>query len=808
VKGRNAVAMMMEARRAVRAVLREPVVAVLAVAALSLGIGLTTAMFSVLDALLLRGLPIDEPGEILHLERRPAGARGEGWGAPVRDYVVFSEQQQSFEGLGAFYSGNVALRSGPQTDRYNAAYLTTNGFTLLNVSAALGRVFGPADGIQGEPPIILGYHVWRDRFSSNADVIGQRVWVDGNAHTVVGVMPERFRFPFGEDLWLPLVVSAADVQREDGPSLNIFGRLKEGQSLRSARSEFNVIAARMVTAYPETKDWDIVVKPYTERFTGETATATLWVFFAAVMLVLLIACMNVANLLLVRAVHRVRDLAVRSALGAGRGSLIVSLLLEAGVLAVLGGAGGLLVALAATGGLRRLLTDRLPFWAELHTDVRALGFVAVITVLAALIAGILPALRAMRPDVRTVLQDETRGSTGIRMGRIMQGLVIVQIALSLALLVATGLLMRGIGKVRDVALGFDTSHIFTARVTLPATWDTVARSTFWRDLQRQLEANSGAANVALASAVPVTRAASSRFAIEGVSYDATQNLPAARRAVVTSSFFETFSIRPVRGRTFGPQDAGAALPVIIINERFAARYFPGEDPLGRRIRLGDADSGQPFRTIVGVIPDLWMNALDSSGDRNPAGVYIPLEQTEASDLMIAARTRAEPLAITATVRDIVFGIDPDVPIHDVRSMPQLIDDNSWFFGMGAAMMGTSGIAALILATIGLYGVVAFSVGRRTREIGIRMAIGAEPQSIVVLMLRRGFAQLAAGMLLGWGLAVALAQGISSLLFNTSPTDPVVFATVSVLLVVIAIVATLVPAVRAARIHPLSALRTD
>jgi predicted permease len=796
-----------ETRRAVRTVAREPGMAAMAVLALGLGIGLPTAMFGILDATLLRGLPVDSPRQILHLERRPEGARGEGWGAPVRDYVVWSAEQRSFEALAAYYSENVALRAGTQTERYNAARITPNAFTLLRARSALGRVFDSGDGVQQETPVMIGHHVWRDRFASDPGVIGQTVWIEGAPHTIVGVMPDRFRFPFREDLWLPLRLTEADIAREDTPSLMVFGRLRDGESLRSARAEYALIAARMVQTYPETRGWDIVVKRYTERFMGETATATMWVFFGAVLLVLIIACTNVANLLLVRAVYRVRDLAVRRALGAGRAPMVASLMLESGVLAVAGGVVGLLVALAATGAMSRLLSDRLPFWAELRMDARALAFVAIVTIAAALLAGVLPALRAMRPDVRTLLQDETRGSTGIRMGRIMQGLVVLQIALSLSLLVATGLLMRGIGKVRDVGLRFETERIFTAGVTLPASYDSVARAAFWTNLERRLETSAGAAVISLATAVPVTRAPSTRFAIEGQSYEDEQNLPAARRAIVSNTFFDTFSARAVRGRLFAAEDAAGA-PVVIINERFAARFFPGEDPLGRRIRLGTADAGQPWRSIVGIVPDLWMAALDASGDRNPAGVYVPLAQASTNTITIAALSHGDARSITTPVRDAVFALDPDVPIHDVKTMPQVIEDNSWFFGMGASIMGACGIAALVLATIGLYGVVAFSVGRRTREIGIRIAIGADPPSIVRLMLRRGLLQIAAGLVLGLTLAFLLAQGIASLIFDVSPTDPIVFASVGLILVAIALVATLFPALRAARIHPLQALRTE
>jgi putative ABC transport system permease protein len=807
-RGKPLMDMRLEIRRAWRSLVREPAVTGLAVATLALGIGLPTAMFSMLNATVLRGLPVENPRDVMHLERRPENASGEGWGVPVRDFLVWQDQQRSFEALAAYTFDNVALRSGSRTDRYDAARITTNTFDLVRSAPLLGRTFGPQDDDPGAPPIIIAFSVWRDRFGAAPDVLGQTVFVDGVAHTVVGVMPERFRFPLQQDLWVPLVLSG-DAELRDGLRLEVVGRLRPDASAGSARTEFDVIAARLADQFPETNaGWEVAVKPFTVRYVGETATKTMYVFVAAVMLVLLIACTNVANLLLVRAIHRMRDLAVRVALGAGRWRTVATLLFESSLLAILGGAAGLAVAIAMNGLLTRTLADRMPFWTVFRIDPPVLAFVAITSFLAATLAGLLPALKAMRPNIVSTLKDEARGSTGFQIGRIMQSMIVLQIALSLALLVTTGLLLRANAKVRNVGFGFETGQVFTARVTLPGEWDGGARTRFFDQLEQRLAAEPGARSVALATETPIMRSPQTRFALETSTATRDEDLPVARRAIVSTDFFQTFATNPIRGRVFTSADRDGANPVAIVNQDFANQFFPGADAIGQRIRLGGIQSNQPWRTIVGVVPDLWMGALDASEDRNPPGFYIPLAQAPPADVAIAILARAEPMSLTTRVRDIVFEIDPDLPIHQVRSMDQVITDNSWFYAMGAAIMGVCGLGALLLATIGLYGVVAFSVGKRIREFGIRMAMGADSRSIVRLVLRRGAGELAIGVITGLALATLIARGIESLLFETSTTDPLVLTTVSVTLVAIALVASLIPARRAARTDPLHALRAD
>lgn len=797
-------------KQAFRALRRRPGVVVLAVIALALGIGLPAAIYSVLDATFLRGLPVEEGDRVMHLERRPFGRTGEGWGVEARDYLTWQESQRSFESLGAFRFTSLTLRDANGADRYAGARVTPNTFEILRVRAAIGRTFTAADAEPGaEPVVILGHTVWRDRHGSDPGIIGRTLFVDGVAHTVVGVMPEEFRFPVEQDVMLPFRVPPGAADQNDFGAFEAFGRLADGVSLGDARADLAVIGARVAERWPETNEnMGVSIKPYTARFTGENATRQAWVMLGAVLLVLLVASVNVANLQLVRVVERLRDLAVRTAMGATRGQIMRQLFLESGAITLLGGLLGIVVTAIAIRGFGVLFPPhRMPFWYDLRLDLPVLAFIALLSVAAAFLAGVLPALKASGQNLLDTLNDESRGATGVRIGRLMQGLVVLEIAFSLALLVTGGLLLLGVSKVQPDRLGMAVDDVVTARIALPSSYDPGARTRYWNELVSVVEAGAAVQTAALATDLPATHADYRRFAIEGIDYDEERGLPGARSVVTSSRMFDVFGRKVVRGRGFAAQDAADGVPVVLVNERFARVWFGGEDPIGRRIRIGE-DAGAEWRTIVGIAPDLWANGLDSSPDRNPPAMYTPLAQEPPFSASIAMRASGNPAAALSELRTAAFALEPEAPVHDAMTMVQLIEDNSWFFGMAASIMGVAGLVALLLATIGLYGVIAFSVGRRTKEIGIRMAFGATTKRIHTLILRRGLPSIAAGMLAGFALAVILARGISDLLFGVAPTDLRVFAGVGIFLAGVAVAAMIIPANRAASIHPLEALRSE
>jgi predicted permease len=791
-------------RRAARGLLRRPGISVLAVLALGFGVGLPTAVFSLVDAAVLRGLPIPEPGRLMHLERRRVGTSGEGFGAAPRDYLEWSAQQRSFESLGAFRAATVTVRGTDGADRWRAAYLTPNAFRILGVAPARGRAFGAADAPAAlQSSVVLSDRVWRERYGADPGLVGRTLWVDGAARTVVGVMPAGFRFPTDEDVWIPLVLPAGAATAPNAEPLDVFGLLRPGTSRAQARAEFATVARRMAQAYPETnRDLEVTVKPFTERFVGETPTATMYVMLGTVLLVLALACTNVASLLLVRAVHRAREVVVGVALGASRARVVGDVLLESAILAAAGGALGVGVAWGGITLLARAFAGRLPYWAEPRLDATVTLFAVALGAAAALLAGVLPALRTTRADPAGVLRDDSRGATGVRVGRVMQSLVVLELALSMALLVTSALLTRSVVNSARVDLGFPARDLFTARV---AATDGAARARFYDELERRVRAVPGVAEAGLASDLPGTHTPLRRVPLEGAVYRARDEMPVAHLASVSAALFPALGVAPVAGRTFGPQDRADGAPVAVVNARFVQRYLHGGDAVGRRIRVGPDSAA--WRTIVGVVPDLWMGAFDSSPDRNPAGVYVPLAQSAPEAVAVAARVRGgDPLAITGAVRAAVFAVDRDAPIFDVRAMPQVVTDGTWFYGLGAGLVGVCGVTALLLAAVGVYGVVAFSVGQRRREFGIRVALGAQGVSIVGLVLRRGAGQLALGLGGGALLAAALARGVESLLFEVSPSDPAVFAGIALGLAAIAGAAMLVPASSAARGEPLETLR--
>jgi putative ABC transport system permease protein len=524
--------------------------------------------------------------------------------------------------------------------------------------------------------------------------------------------------------------------------------------------------------------------------------------------VLLVACANVANLLLVRAVHGLRDLAVRRALGASRGRILRQLFVESTVLCVVGGVVGIGVAFAATGGLRRLLGDgRFPWWADLRLDGGTVLFALGLTAVAVMIAGAFPALRTMRTDVTDTLKDEARGSSGFKAGRAMRTLVVVQLAFSFGLLAVTALMIQSVRQVSNVRFGFATADVLTARVSLPEQLDAEGRTAFHTELQQRLGASPSIAGVALGTSVPGAHSGFTRFALDGVEYPDDDALPSQRRVTVSDRFFETYGVAPTRGRAFDPTDATGP-PVAIVNERFATRYLAGRDPLGARMRLGRSQDGEDWRTIVGVVPDLYAGGLDNSSDRNPPAIYLPLSQTPAQTVTIAVRTRGAPLAAAPVLRAAVAEIDPDVPVYEIKSMTQVLSDSSWFYGMFAWIVAACGASALLLAAIGLYGVMAFSVGRRRREFGVRMALGAAGPRIVALVIRNAALQIAIGLSLGVLLGLVLARGVSNMFFGVNPSDALTFVAVCTVLALISVAATLLPAIRASRVQPLEALRID
>jgi predicted permease len=746
----------------------------------------------------------------MHLERSNLAQGVESMEVTVHDYYDWRAQQTTFSDLAAFYSGTANL-SGTEgrPERYNGAFVTDNTFRLLRVNALLGRTFQEGDDDPGAVPVaLIGYDVWQNRFNGDPGIVGTTARINARPTTIVGVMPDGFRFPLAEELWLPMNQDPTSLARGTGLTLEAMGRLGPGTSLEQAAAELATIARRLEAEYPATNEGvGTVIKPFTEEYIGAEPAALLHTMLAAVFLVLLIACANVANLLLARAMQRGKEVAIRSSLGATRLRIVLQFLNETLVLASVGAVLGLAIAWV---GIRlfnnAIAPTQPPFWIRIELDAVVLLFVAGLTVVATILAGVFPAVRASGANVNDVLKDESRGSSSLRLGKLSRGLVIAEIALSCGLLVAAGLMVKSVIQLRTFDYGFDT-EVFTARIGLfegdyP---DAESRRRFYDELVTRLRGVPGVEGAALGTALPGLGSGSNRIAIEGESYPTEQDHPVASLGIISDGYFASFGVRVSQGRDFGPQDAHGGVPAVIVNQTFARQHLGTESPLGRRVRMV-GDSTEPWRTVVGVAPDLLMDEVD---DPNSAGMYVPVAQRDARFMSLIARTAgSNPMAIAPAMREAVNRVDADLPLYFVDTLQGRINQSTWFYRVFGVLFMVFGGAALFLGGIGLYGVMSFSVGRRTQEIGIRMALGAQQRDVLRLILRQGMWQIGIGLAAGVVLAGFLAQGLQIVLFQVEPLDPTMFALIAGLLFVVGMLASYVPARRAAIIDPVDALRYE
>ncbi len=797
-------------RYAIRMLFNSPGISIIAIVALALGIGVTTTMYSIVYGALLRGLPFEDGNRIYTIDRIDV-IDGDHMSPSIHDYLDWRERQTSFEDLGGLYTGTINIVGTDSPDRYDGAFMSANSFNILGVRAALGRTFlEDEDSPDAELVVVLSHHVWRDRYGSDREVVGRVIRANGEQATIVGVMPEGFLFPVLQDVWVPLRLDALELPRGNGIGLSVFGRLRADADLDQAQAEFDAIQAQIAAEFPDlNENIGISMRPYVQESIGEEAVTMLWTMLGAVFFVLLIACANVANLLVSRAFDRNKEVAIRTALGANRGRVVMQILIEAGVLAVVGSLLGIALAMVGVDWFRDAISGTgAPFFIDIRVDAPILLFVLGVTTLATIFAGTLPALQVTRGNLNEILSDESRGSSSFRMGRLSRGLVVAQVALSCALLVGAGLMIRSVVNLGTADYGFDPDEILTARVGLFVSEypDVDSRLRFFDDLLRRLEDHPATVAATLTTNLPVSQMGNRRFRVEGETYADDDDRPDANAAIASRGLFETYGIEVTRGRDFDDTDTATSLPVIIVNETFIERYMEGRDPLGKRIAFSPAASSEDrWHTIVGVVPDLFM---DGPLNESPDGFYIPLPQADARFISIAVRTRGEPLAFTPALRQEVMSVDVDMPIYWVRTMTGHIEEQTWFYWVFGSLFGAFGSVALLLASVGLYGVMSFAVRRRTAEVGIRMALGARASSVLALVMRQGLFQLGFGLAIGLLMATGLAQLMEVLLFQVEPTDATTFVSISLTLLATGIVASLIPALRASRVDPIIALRNQ
>jgi putative ABC transport system permease protein len=801
-------------RFGIRMLLKHPTLSISAILTFSLGIGLTTTVFSVVNGALYKGLPFEEADRIvslynsnpsLNIRRRPMS---------VHDFVIWQERQKVFENLGAWGIVPVNLSWGEgRAERYTAGTLTAGAFQALRVQPILGRGIREGDDKPGgEPVIILGYEVWRDRFASSPGILGQPIRANGKSMTVIGVMPEKFAFPNREQMWVPLVLNPLATKRGEGPNYNIIARLKEGTTLREALAQAEAIAGQLEKDYPETnRGQRTTAIPFSKGALGPEISAILYTMLGAGIGVLLIACVNVSNLLLARISLRTREVAVRIAMGASRSRVVLQLLAESLVLA---SAGAVLGILFSVGAMRWFLSAIAaappPFWITFDVDFRVMLFVVSATLAASAFAALIPALQATKTNVVETLKDESRGATSFRMGKFSAILVTAEVAVSCGLLICAGLMIKSVAQLKTLNLPFAVENIFTARVNLPRDQypDIPACIRFYERLLPKLEALPGVEAATLSDGLPAAGNGTVVLQMEGKTYARDNDYPVVREGIVTPGYFDTFRTRLLRGRDFAAADRPGNPAVAIVNESFARTYFPQEDPMDRRFRKGRNNAKNEWLTIVGIVPDMLMQGLGNN-DQSPAGYYIPIAQSDVTNFVsIALRTRAAPAEATPAVRATVASLDKDLAIYQVLSMKEVIRVQSWFYTVFGTFFMAFGCIALFLAVAGLYSVMSFAVSRRTREMGIRIALGAEGLQLVGLTMRRGLIQLGIGLAIGFALAWLVVDMLRPILYKVESRDPVVLATVLFSLAASGMLASYLPAHRVVRINPVLALAEE
>jgi predicted permease len=804
-------------RFALRLIAKERWYTAVAVLALALGIGVNATVYAIVDAALFRPLPFRDADRLYLLDWQVrSGANPAVSHAEVQDWRA---QNRSFTDIAAYRNGSINIsgdRSWPEQAR--GAWVSANAFALLGHQPVLGRGFTPHDERRGaERVVVLGHRLWQHRYGGDRNVLGQTIRLNGEPATIVGVMPGMMQFPENADLWVPLNPTP-DQEKREARMLRAFGRMRDDASVDGARADMNRIAARLAAAYPATnKDYGrIRVLAFKDGFVAGPARVMFLTLFGAVGFLVLIACANVANLLLSRSAHRAREIAVRVAMGATRLRIIRQLLLESVVLACLGGVFGVVIAIVGVPLVDAAVQDPgKPYWIVFRVDYSVLAYVSVICVVTGILFGLAPALHISRGNLNSVLNEGGRGSTGgHRVRWFSSTMVVVELMLTIVLLVGAGLLVRSFLTLYNLDIGIRTDHLMAMRLQLPQARYPAAeeRRAFFERLEPQLRAVAGVEAVAVTTAVPPFPSGQRSFEIDGrPARQGDEDGSSVYVVTISPDFFDVVRAPVRRGRAFTAMDGLPGYENVIINDRLASQFFPGEDPLGRRIRFTrrnpptDAPA-EMWRTIVGISPSIRHN---EARDMQPnAAIYVAQRQEPPSGASLLVRSQLPPAAVMDAVRKVVQSVDPDQPVFTIQTLDEMLADTRWPFRVFGGIFAIVAFVALALSAVGLYAVMAYSVTQRTQEIGLRMALGAENRQVSWLILKRGLAQLAIGLILGLAGAIALSRVMSRLLVGVTPTDPVTFATITLLLTVVATVACLVPARRATRVDPLTALRAD
>jgi len=800
--------MVQDLRFGLRMLLKKPGFTLIAVFTLSLGIGANTAIFSIVNAVLLRPLPFAEPEQLLWIGGWMGNDKEQG--VTPADFLDYREQSRSFAQLAASISDSIAmnLSEGVEPERLKGALVTANYLDVFGVKPALGRSFSADEGGEGnDRVVVLSHALWERRFGADPGILNQTITLDKRRVTVIGVMPPQFQYPPGVELWQPFGFPAATNNAYRSRELHFLrpiARLKPGVSRAQAQAEVEAIARRLQALHPKTNtNQSLYLMPLQERVVGNMRI-TLLVLLGAVGCVLLIACANVANLLLARAAARGREIAVRSALGASRGRVVRQLLTESVMLALLGGAGGVLLAHWGVRLLVALSAAYLPRADEVQINAPVFGFALGVAVFTGVLFGLAPALQSSRLDLTEALKEGGRGAgSGAQRHRTLDLLVVGEVALTVVLLIGAGLLVNSFVRLQQVRPGFDEKNLLTAQINLPNPYNQPEKKTqFYEQLQQRVAALPGVESVGLITELPLAnQAADFGFTVEGRPAPTAGQGPHADIRNVNHDYFRVMRIPLLKGRYFTKAEVHENAKVALISDVLAQRFFAGENPLGQRLRFGSID--QALYEIIGIVGDVRHRGLDLDLRQT---IYFPSLRFGYSNVVI--RTTADPASLAAAVRKEVTAIDPNQPLANVKTMEQWVSESVAQPRLRTLLLGVFSGVALLLSVVGIYGVMSYAVAQRTHELGIRMALGARAGVVLGLVIRQGMTLAVCGVAIGLAAALALTRLMKGLLFGVRATDPVTFAGVALLLTGVALLACYLPARRATRVDPLVALRHE
>jgi putative ABC transport system permease protein len=803
-------------RYGARMLLKKPGFTLVAVLTLSLGIGANTAIFSLVRGVLLRPLPFHEPERLIGIRESKVG---EGHGNPLawRSFFAFRDQAQTLEAIAAYLNWNPDIERETGTVRLLGAQVSHGYFKVMGVRPLLGRDFTPEDSQPGAPPtVILSYELWQQMFGGAADVLGQTLRSDGRSLAIIGVMPLRNRSVGGQiawrDIWTPFQVNEAKAQNNPGRAVRVNARLKPGVTLAQARAELETLMARLKQAHPDTHGSEIGVyaTALKDYVVDPTAQRALWVLFGAVVFVLLIACANVANLLLARAAEREKEIAVRTALGASRLQIVRQLLTESLLLSASGAVAGWLLAHWLVAAAGRFLPDVWQRMGEVRLDAGVFSFMLVLAVLTGLLFGLAPALGATKVNLNEALKNGARAVSANRAGqRLRNALVVTEVALALVLLIGSGLLLKSFAKLRHVELGFNPDNLLTMSLRVPNSRYSQAaqRVSFFQQTLANVKQLPGVESAAICFSLLMTGdGATDPVIFEGRPPVPKGEEPVLRGGSVSADYFRTLGIAFRQGRAFTEQEVWQQSDVIIVNEAFAQRFFPNENPVGKRLKVGYGNP--PWSTIVGVVANHIQPGVDNRVWEEMFYPYVNTADPPLWGMNLVVKTTGDPAALAQTVVNEVRRLDRLLPIAKIRTMRELTIDALREDRFSVWLLGSFAVLALLLAALGIYGVMAYSVTQRTQELGVRLALGATERNVLQLVIGQGLKLALGGVALGLIASVALTRSMQALLFGVSATDPLTFAGLALLLTCVALLACFVPARRATRVDPLLALRCE